>query len=225
MQNCNPKYDLVVFDWDGTVMDTTATIAAGFRHAAAELGYRVPTEEEVRSVIGLDWPSAISKIVPSCPVEEHEHFREVYWKWYVPHEKDVVIFPGMQEIIVGLKKLGVKRAIATGKSREGLNRVFALTGLESEFESTQTASECLPKPNAEMLEKIEIELGIPASRTVMIGDTTHDVHMAHRYGCDVVAMTYGASTLDDLKASEPTYLCDTVRDLAKILGVEGLLDS
>ena len=217
------KYDLVVFDWDGTVMDTTATIAAGFQHAAREMGYPVPTEAEVRAVIGLDWPSAISRIVPACPAEDYERFREVYWKWYVPHEKDVVLFPGMRELILGLKTLGVKRAIATGKSREGLKRVFALTGLEPEFYTTQTASECLPKPNAEMLEKIEIELGIPAERTVMIGDTTHDVHMAHRYGCDVVAMTYGASPVADLEAAKPTFLCHNVEELVKVLGVEALL--
>lgn len=213
------KYDLVVFDWDGTVMDTTATITAGFRHAASVMGLPVPTEEAARSVIGLDWASAIAKILPTCPVEDYERFREIYWKWYVPHEKEVVLFPGMRELIGTLGKLGVRRAIATGKSREGLNRVFALTGLESEFDSTQTATECLAKPNADMLEKIEIELGIPASRTLMIGDTTHDVHMAHRYGCDVAAMTYGASPLSDLEASEPTYICRSVRELADILGL------
>lgn len=218
------KYDLVVFDWDGTVMDTTATIAAGFRHAAGKMGYRVPTEEEVRAVIGLDWPSAISRIVPECPETDYERFREIYWKWYVPHEKDVVLFAGMRELISGLKTLGVKRAIATGKSREGLKRVFALTGLEGEFDTTQTASECLPKPNAEMLEKIEIELDVRPERTIMIGDTTHDVHMAHRFGCDVAAMTYGASPLADLEAAKPTFICRDVRELARVLGVEALLE-
>ncbi|EJX06690.1 HAD-superfamily hydrolase, subfamily IA, variant 1, partial [gut metagenome] len=173
-----------------------------------------------RSVIGLDWGNAIAKILPTCPVEDYERFRDIYWQWYVPHEKEVVLFPGMREFIMTLGQLGVHRAIATGKSRDGLNRVFALTGLEKEFESTQTASECLPKPNADMLEKIEIELGIPAEKTLMIGDTTHDVHMAHRFGCDVAAMTYGASPLADLEASEPTYICHTVEDLLSVLGLK-----
>lgn len=218
-----PKYDLFVFDWDGTVMDTTALIAKGIQHAAREMGYAVPSFEEVCGVIGLDWRSAILKVVPDCPVSEHDRFGEIYRAWYIPHEADVILFPGMRELITGLQARGFHTAIATGKSREGLRRVFARTGLEPYFETTQTASECLPKPNSEMLEKIEIELGVPPERTVMIGDTTHDVIMAHRFGCDVAAMTYGASTLADLKASNPTVLCDNVKALADFLGVADLV--
>ncbi len=218
-----PKYDLFVFDWDGTIMDTTALIAKGIQHAAREMGYAVPTFEDACGVIGLDWRSAILKVVPECPEREHDRFGAIYRAWYIPHEADVILFPGMRELIMGFQARGLHTAIATGKSREGLRRVFARTGLEPYFETTQTASECLPKPNSEMLEKIEIELGVPPERTVMIGDTTHDVIMAKRFGCDVVAMTYGASTPDDLVASEPTILCDDVKALAAFLGVSALV--
>lgn len=118
---------------------------------------------------------------------------------------------------------GASHGRGDGKSREGLRRVFERTGLESFFLTTQTASECLPKPNAEMLEKIGIELGVAPERTVMIGDTTHDVVMAHRYGCDAAAMTYGASTLEDLKAAKPAALCSDVGALAQFLGVSELV--
>lgn len=223
MSGFAPKYDLFVFDWDGTVMDTTALIARGIQHAAGELGYAVPTFEAACGVIGLDWRSALLQVVPDCPVSEHARFGEVYRAWYIPHEADVILFPGMRELITGLHARGLHTAVATGKSREGLRRVFSRTGLERYFETTQTASECLPKPNAEMLEKIEMELGVPPERTVMIGDTTHDVIMAHRFGCDAAAMTYGASTLADLKASEPAVLCRDVRELADFLGVADLV--
>lgn len=211
-----PKYDLFVFDWDGTVMDTTALIAKGIQHAAREMGYPVPSFQDACGVIGLDWRSAILKVVPDCPESEHMRFGEIYRAWYIPHEADVILFPGMRELIVGLHARGLRTAVATGKSREGLRRVFERTGLEGFFMTTQTASECLPKPNAEMLEKIGIELDVPAERTVMIGDTTHDVIMAHRYGCDAAAMTYGASTLQDLIASKPAVLCPDVRALIVI---------
>ena len=218
-----PKYDLFVFDWDGTVMDTTALIALGIQHAAREMGYAVPTYEAALGVIGLDWRSALLRIVPDCPESEHLRFNEIYRAWYIPHEAEVILFPGMRELITGLKARGCRTAVATGKSREGLRRVFAATGLEPFFDTTQTASECLPKPNAEMLEMCGIETGVGAERTIMIGDTTHDVLMARRYGCDSAAMCCGASSLDDLQKSEPTVICRNVKELAVFLGVPGLV--
>ena len=172
MTDFAPKYDLFVFDWDGTVMDTTALIAKGIQHAAREMGFAVPAFRDACGVIGLDWRSALLKVVPDCPESEHMRFGEIYREWYIPHEADVILFPGMRELIVGLHARGLRTAVATGKSREGLRRVFERTGLESFFLTTQTASECLPKPNAEMLEKIGIERGGAPERTVMIGDTT-----------------------------------------------------
>ena len=218
-----PKYELVVFDWDGTVMDTTALIALGIQHAAKEMGYTVPTYEAALSVIGLDWRSALLKVVPDCPESLHLRFNEIYRAWYIPHEAEVILFPGMRELITGLKTIGCRTAVATGKSREGLRRVFAATGLEPFFDTTQTASECLPKPNADMLEMCGIETGVPAARTVMIGDTTHDVLMARRYGCDSAAMCCGASSLEDLQKSEPTVICRNVKELSDFLGVPGLV--
>lgn len=97
-----PKYDLFVFDWDGTVMDTTALIAKGIQHAAREMGYPVPSFLDACGVIGLDWRSAILKVVPDCPESEHMRFGEIYRAWYIPHEADVILFPGMRELIVGL---------------------------------------------------------------------------------------------------------------------------
>ena len=97
-----PKYDLFVFDWDGTVMDTTALIAKGIQHAAREMGYPVPSFQDACGVIGLDWRSAILKVVPDCPESEHMRFGEIYRAWYIPHEADVILFPGMRELIVGL---------------------------------------------------------------------------------------------------------------------------
>lgn len=119
MNDFAPKYDLFVFDWDGTVMDTTALIAKGIQHAAREMGFAVPAFRDACGVIGLDWHTALLKVVPDCPESEHMRFGEIYRAWYIPHEADVILFPGMRELIVGLHARGLRTAVATGKSQIG----------------------------------------------------------------------------------------------------------
>lgn len=213
------RYELVVFDWDGTVMDTTGLIARGICMAAKTLGYQEPTLALARSTIGLDWKHAISIAVPDCPPEEYARFNEVYREWYIPNERQVFLYEGMRELMDELRAGGVQLAVATGKSRVGLNRVFGVTGLADYFVSTQTADECEPKPSADMLEQIAIETQIPAERTVMIGDSVFDMVMAARYGCDRIAMLYGAGLPSELAAQAPLALCENVAQLRVALGL------
>ncbi len=217
------KYDLVVFDWDGTLMDTTALIARGIMHAAKVLGYPVPSFEEASSTIGLGWQEILQKTIPGCPPSRYPELLELYRTWYLPNEEKVFLFPGARKLLEGLHAEGVTLAVATGKSRRGLDRVFRRTGLGPLFASTHTAEECEPKPHPDMLERIAVETGIDRRRTVMVGDTTHDLFMARNYGCDSIAMTQGAQSVRELMMGEPAALCRSMAELARALGVPHLL--
>lgn len=214
------SYDLVVFDWDGTVMDTTGLIARGMCLAAKTMGFTEPTLALARSTIGLDWQHAIAKAVPECPPERHAEFNRIYREWYIPNERQVFLFDGMRELIEDLKSEGVLMTVATGKSRIGLDRVLGVTELGRYFVSTQTATECESKPSPDMLERIRIETGIEKERTVMIGDSIFDMVMAGRYGCDAVAMLYGAGLKEDLVQQNPVALCESVSELRTALGMD-----
>lgn len=211
------RYDLVVFDWDGTLMDTTALIAEGIRQAAQALGCRVPDRRTASSVIGLDWRAAMAVAVPDCPPTRLDEFNAAYRAWYLPHEEEVFLFEGMEALLRRLHAEGVTLAVATGKSRAGLRRVFDRTNVEPLFSITRTAEETAPKPNPDMLEEIGLFTQTPAERTLMVGDTVHDIVMAQRYGCDVAAMTYGAQPRSDLELTKPTTLCDSVEALDRFL--------
>ena len=191
-------YDLVVFDWDGTLMDTTGLIARGIQHAARVMGYTPPSLALAQSTIGLDWRQALSIAVPECPPSEHLRFNEIYRQWYIPNEKTVFLYDGIRELLTELKAAGVQIAVATGKSRLGLNRVLAATGLETVFDSTKTADETASKPQPDMLEWIGIET----------------------YGCDAIAMLYGAGDAQTLRQHRVRYFCHDVAQLRQALYAE-----
>ncbi len=213
-------YDLVVFDWDGTLMDTTGLIARGIQHAARVMGYTPPSLALAQSTIGLDWREALRIAVPECPPSEHLRFNEIYRQWYIPNEKTVFLYEGIRELLTELKVAGVQIAVATGKSRLGLNRVLAATGLETVFDSTKTADETASKPQPDMLEWIGIETGVAPERTVMVGDSVFDIVMANRYGCDAIAMLYGAGDAQTLRQHRVRYFCHDVAQLRQALYAE-----
>lgn len=214
------RYKLVVWDWDGTLMDTTAVIVESMKHACRRMGLAVPADVQCASVIGLGWREAILTAVPHCPVDRLEEFSDWYREYYVPHESDVTLFPGIKELLFKLKDQGVVLAVATGKSRRGLNAAIKATGLEGLFESTQTITENPSKPNPDMLEQIAIETGIDdKSEIVMVGDTTHDLFMAKNFGCDAVAVTTGAHPVSELEKGAPKAICGSIKELEAALGL------
>lgn len=216
-------YDLVVFDWDGTVLDTTAAIALSIQHACEKMRLPVPSTKLANSVIGLGWREAIRIIAPTCPVEEYQTFSKYYAAHYRSLENEVHFFPGIEALIRALASAGVTLAVATGKSRRGLDRVLKMTGLAECFSATRTADMCASKPNPDMLEEIGIETCIAAERTIMVGDTTHDLYMARAYGCRGIGVTYGAMSAESLLEAEPILLCNDVPALARALGADVLL--
>ena len=213
------RYDLVVFDWDGTLMDTTDAIAEGIAKAFDALGYSHPGTEKIKRIIGLDWKSAVKTLVTGFRDSDMPAFEAEYRKWYLKKEKTIGLFPGTVELLHSLKKSGTKLAIATGKSRAGLRRVFRQTGIESLFDATVTADESEPKPAPDMLIKIAGLTGTPLSRAVMVGDTTHDTDMACCAGCGAIAVTYGAFPREAFAGSSAV-ICDSIEELRSELGVK-----
>lgn len=212
-----PRWDLVVFDWDGTIMDTTALITKSIQHAAREMGLPVPSDKIASSVIGLGWQRALAIAVPELDLSRAQEFAEHYKQFYLPNEEHVWLFDGMADLVRSLNAAGVQTAVATGKSRRGLDRVLELTRLADAFTTTKTADETAPKPHPAMLEEIGIETGVPPERTVMIGDTTHDLYMARAYHCAGIGMTWGAMRAEDLLPACPVALCDDAAALREAL--------
>ncbi len=197
------RFDLVVFDWDGTLIDSTAAITEAIRLAAADLGLPVPTPEQASFVIGLGLHDALRRVVPSLPHERLPAFVERYRVHYFARDGDLIPFAGITELLDTLAARGTPLAIATGKSRAGLDRALRHIGWQSRFLTTRCADEGAPKPDPWMLLDICSETGVPPARTLMIGDTSHDIEMAERAGAAAVALCQGAHSRDILEAARP----------------------
>jgi phosphoglycolate phosphatase len=213
------RFDLVVWDWDGTVVDSTAAIADAITGAAADLGLPVPTPAQARWVIGMGLLEAIHHAVPAIRREQVPAFLERYRAYYLKRDAELRVFDGIAELLRGLDAAGVPLAVATGKSRVGLNRALVQTGLGPRFLSTRCADEGAPKPDPWMLRDLSEVLQIPTGRMVMVGDTTHDVGMARAAGAASVAVLYGAHEPESLAASGPDAIVATVSELADWLAV------
>lgn len=202
------KFELLVFDWDGTLMDSAAAIAESLQAACAELGVAVPGSEQARYVIGLGLSDALAHAVPDLPPAEYPRLLELYRRHFLLRDGGTTLFPGAAEMIRELHDLGFLLAVATGKSRRGLDRALTETGLAEFFHATRCADEGFSKPHPGMLEAVMDSLAAGRESTLMIGDTTHDLEMARAAGVAAVAVTYGAHEREALTACEPVALID-----------------
>ena len=210
-------YELVVFDWDGTLVDSTAAITESIRSSAADLGLPVPSRERASHVIGLGLLDAIRYAVPTLERSRVPEFVERYRHHYMKEDAGLRPFEGIPELLAELGGLGPTLAIATGKSRAGLDRALGQTAWTRHFATTRCADEGIPKPDPWMLRDICEEVGIEPQRTVMIGDTTHDLRMAHSAGAYCVAVTYGAHPSEELAALAPAACVASVAQLREWL--------
>ena len=215
------RFDLIVFDWDGTIVDSTAMIALCIQKAAADLDLTVPTLEQASHVIGLGLHDALARAVPELQAGRIEEFSARYRHHWFAREHEIVLFAGVREMLVELAERGLPLAVATGKSRRGLARAFDQTGLGALFESSRCADETHPKPHPAMLFELADELAVETARTVMIGDTTHDLEMAAAAGAAGIGVTYGAHPRDQLAAREPLALVANVPELRQWLYMNG----
>lgn len=202
------RYDLVVFDWDGTVMDSTGVIAGSIQAACRDLGLAEPSDAVARHVIGLGLDEALRQAVPEVPESQRGNLVERYRHHYLAQDEAILLYEGASQTIAELHAAGYWLAVATGKSRRGLERAMQASGMEPYFHATRTADQTFSKPNPAMLLEIMGELGVPAQRVLMVGDTTHDLQMARNAGVDSVGVTHGAHPAGQLRAMEPLALLD-----------------
>lgn len=197
------RFDLVVFDWDGTLMDSAGAIVRAIMAACVDLGVAPPPEERARHVIGLGLHDALRLAVPDLAVDDYPRMADRYRHHYLASDHELELFGGAREMMEWLAVQGVFLGVATGKSRRGLERALGYTGLGAVFHATRCADECFSKPHPAMLEELMEELGVGPERTVMIGDTTHDLQMARNARVAGVAVSFGAHPREVLEAEGP----------------------
>lgn len=208
------QFDLIVFDWDGTLMDSTATIVKSIQSAAKDLGLPIPSRERASHVIGLSLSEAMKVALgPDVDPKYYPRMVERYRYHYLTKDEELTLFDGVAEMLTELSQQGYFLAVATGKSRVGLNRALDAAKLLSTFHATRCADETFSKPNPAMLHELTRELGQDLRRTVMIGDTTHDLLMAQNAGSAAVAVEYGAHPVDQLHACRPLFSAKNVPEL------------
>lgn len=202
------RYDLIVFDWDGTVMDSTAVIASSIQAACRDLDMPVPSDEAARYVIGMGLAEALRHAVPEVHEPLYESLALRYRHHFLSQDAAIPLFADARETIVELHGQGYRLAVATGKNRNGLNRALATSGLGEYFHATRTADQTFSKPHPAMLLELMDELGLSAERVLMVGDTTHDLQMAINAGVDAVGVTHGAHPAEQLRELNPLALLD-----------------
>ena len=185
-------YDLIVFDWDGTLYDSTALIVGCIQAACADLGLSVPPRSEAAYVIGLGLHDALAHVAPGLAPERVPELGRRYRHHYFQRQHELSLFEGTLPLLEALKARNHWLAVATGKSRQGLNEALAHVELRGVFDGTRTADETASKPHPQMLQELMAEFGVEPERTLMIGDTTHDLQLALNAGTHSVAVSYGA---------------------------------
>ena len=196
------KYSLIVFDWDGTLIDSAGTIAECIQDACRDMGLEVPTRERASHVIGLGLHDSLRIAVPGLRPGQYAEFVALYRRHFLAREDAMRLFPGIENLLERMSKTH-QLAIATGKSRHGLDRALDATGLRAYFRASRCADETHPKPHPAMLLELMEALEVPAAGALMIGDTSHDMEMARGAGVDALAVAYGAHAEAALLACAP----------------------
>ncbi len=207
------KYELVVFDWDGTLLDSAGAIVLAIQAACRDLDLPVPEDSRARHVIGLGLADAMRHAVPDLTADRYQAMVDRYRHHYLSGDHRLTLFAGVPELLARLQADGHILAIATGKSRAGLDRALDHSGLRPLFQASRCADECHSKPHPQMLDELMAEFGMAAASTVMIGDTSHDLLMARNAGVDALAVTYGAHPHDHLREHEPAACLNSVLEL------------
>lgn len=207
------QFDLIVFDWDGTLMDSTSTIVKCIQAAAKDLGLPIPADQAAAHVIGLGLAEAMQAVMPDIDPKYYPRMVERYRYHYLSRDHELTLFDGVREMLDELSQQAYFLAVATGKSRVGLNRALNAAKLLSMFDATRCADETFSKPHPAMLQELTRELGQDLKRTVMIGDTSHDLLMANNAGAAGVAVQYGAHPAEQLAACQPLYSAASVAEL------------
>ncbi len=211
------RFRFIVFDWDGTLADSTSIIATSLQRACADVGEPVPCEADARFVIGLGLADALRRVAPGLPRERWPMLSERYRHHYLSRDAAIPLFAGARELLDELDAAGFLLGLATGKSRAGLARALAQHGLLDRFVATRCADEGFPKPHPDMLLHLMDRVGAAPGETLMIGDTTHDLELAKNAGASALAVSYGAHELEGLARLEPLATVHSIVDLRRWL--------
>ena len=214
------KYRLIVFDWDGTLIDSAGTIVQCIQDAARDMALEVPDRERASHVIGLGLHDSLRHAVPGLAPERYVEFASHYRRHFLARQDSMLLFPGVRELLETLSRER-SLAIATGKSRRGLDRALEADGLGRYFAASRCADETHPKPHPAMLLELMEQLAVASGQVLMIGDTSHDLEMANAAGVDALAVTYGAHPEEGLRACSPLGCVSSVGELSQWLARRG----
>ncbi|MEO8151921.1 MAG: HAD-IA family hydrolase [Rhizobacter sp.] len=208
------RFDLIAFDWDGTLFDSTALIARCIQAACGDLGVAVPSDKDASYVIGMGLIDALQHAAPGLPRERYPELGTRYRHHYFARQHEVVLFDGTLAMLKALKARNHWLTVATGKSRAGLDEALTSVELRGVFDATRTADETASKPNPQMLFELMREFGVEAERTLMVGDTTHDLQLAVNAGTACVGVSYGAHEPSTFASFSPLHIAHSVTDLS-----------
>ena len=207
------RFDLIAFDWDGTLFDSTALIVRCIQQSCADLGVTVPSDEQAAFVIGLGLSDALAHAAPGLPPERYPELGARYRHHYFERQHELVLFDGALDLLHALKGRDQRIAVATGKGRRGLDAALDSVQLRGMFDATRTADETASKPNPRMLLELMAQCNATPERTLMIGDTTHDLQLAVNAGTPCIGVSYGAHKHEAFADFNPLFIAHSPREL------------
>lgn len=207
------QFDLIAFDWDGTLFDSTAIITRCIQLAVRDVGGTVPSDQDASYVIGLGLMQALAHAAPDVPKDKYPELGARYKHHYTQHLHDISLFAGVLPMLADLRSRQHLLAVATGKSRKGLDEALHAVELRGVFHASRTADETMGKPHPRMLQELMSELGVPKERVLMVGDTTHDLQLAINAGCASVGVSYGAHEPAMFVSLHPRFIAHSVAEL------------
>lgn len=207
------QFDLIAFDWDGTLFDSTQIITRCIQLAVVDVGGVKPSDAAASYVIGMALMPALAHAAPDVPKEKYPLLGERYRYHYMQHVNDISLFDGVLPMLQDLRERHHWITVATGKSRKGLDEALHSSELKGVFDGSRTADETAGKPSPLMLHELMREFGVDAERTLMIGDTTHDLQMALNAGCASVGVSYGAHDHGEFQPLKPRFVAHAVQEL------------
>ena len=213
------RFDLIAFDWDGTLFDSTPIITRCIQRAVQDVGGAMPSDTAAAYVIGMGLMEALAHAAPDVPREKYQELGVRYRHHYLLHQNDLALFEGVPALLDLLKSRQHLLAVATGKSRRGLDEVLHSSQLKGVFDDSRTADETAGKPDPRMLRELMSALDVAPQRTLMIGDTTHDLQMALNAGCPSIGVSYGAHDHASFAALQPLFVAHTVTELHEWLAL------
>jgi phosphoglycolate phosphatase len=212
------NYKLVIFDWDGTLMDSVDRIVYSMQASAVALSFEPPSYQQAKQIIGLSLPKAVQTLFPSANEAQVQLLTEQYKHQYVEvNTTPTPLFVHARELLVNLKQENKLLAVATGKARAGLQRVWQVSDTEHFFHASRCADESISKPDPDMINSLLAELTIEKHEAVMIGDTSFDLEVAQRAGVDSIGVTYGVHDNDMLSQFQPKAIVDSLAELQQLL--------